>query len=91
VRRLSSGVAREKSAHAAGDRGKERHLVAVAQNGVARGVLAVDGGGRRGGKTGEQGHFAGQRGPQLRDARPVGDLADLLIATGGVPEGREVH
>src|SRR5260221_14530103 len=57
----------------AGDRRQESHLVSLAQDGVGRDVLAIDGGRRRRGETPEEGDFATERVPELTDARARGD------------------
>ena len=83
-------VVRYMGTSAARDRRKERHFVAVAQDGVASRVLAIDRGGRHERESAKEIDLAAERLPEVPDPRSLREVALFLVPAGGLPERRKV-
>jgi hypothetical protein len=73
------------------DRRQKRDLVPVPKDRARRNVFAVDGRGGHDGERREERDLPPESGPELLDPAAFGELAQLLIATGGLAERGEVE
>lgn len=72
-------------------RRQECHFVAVAKHGAASDVLPIHRGGGYGGEAAKEGDLPAERGPEVLDPRPFGELPLFLVAADRVPKGRKMQ
>ncbi len=70
-------------------RRQEGHFVAVAEHGVERCDVEVDGGGQTLSETVEYGVLTRQKRPQISDSRTLGERDGQLLHAGGLAHGAE--